>query len=246
MCQGLRDVSNLIWKLDRVLKGQSGDALLDTYAEERSDHVRELTTRIKAIGKVICERDPDAARERDARILAEGDGQPRTITRQEIVPPLRKGLLASRNDKAKGTLFPQPWVQTRSGRKLLDAVAGAGWRLILDGRNSTDTPQNVLNLAGDLDLQLITIDTSRNAPVGHDREPNDDIIELDDVLARWFDAHGCRAAIVRPDHYVFGTASDEKSLEALMADLHARLLPLAAGSPQPGYLPVSLHARTVS
>ena len=31
MCQGLRDVSNLIWKLDRVLNAQSGDALLYTY-----------------------------------------------------------------------------------------------------------------------------------------------------------------------------------------------------------------------
>ncbi len=52
MCQGLRDVSNLIWKLDRVLKGQSGDALLDTYEEERSEHVRQLTTRNKAIVNV--------------------------------------------------------------------------------------------------------------------------------------------------------------------------------------------------
>ena len=53
MCQGIRDVGNLVWKLDRVLKGQSGAGLLDTYAEERSEHVRQLTTRIKAIGHVI-------------------------------------------------------------------------------------------------------------------------------------------------------------------------------------------------
>jgi 3-(3-hydroxy-phenyl)propionate hydroxylase len=30
MCQGIRDVGNLVWKLDRVLKGQSGAGLLDT------------------------------------------------------------------------------------------------------------------------------------------------------------------------------------------------------------------------
>ena len=36
MCQGIRDVGNLVWKLDRVLKGQSGDGLLDTYGEERA------------------------------------------------------------------------------------------------------------------------------------------------------------------------------------------------------------------
>ena len=70
MCQGIRDVGNLVWKLDRVLKGQSGAELLDTYGEERSEHVRQLTTRIKAIGHVICERDPVAAEARDARILS--------------------------------------------------------------------------------------------------------------------------------------------------------------------------------
>ena len=90
---------------------------------------------------MICERDPEAARERDARILAEGGGQPRTITRQEIVPPLRKGLLASQDNGAKGTLFPQPWVQSEDGRKLLDAAVGAGWRLVVDGRHSPDASQ---------------------------------------------------------------------------------------------------------
>ena len=121
MCQGIRDVGNLVWKLDRVLKGQSGAGLLDTYGEERSEHVRQLTTRIKAIGHVICERDPVAAEARDARILAEGGGHPRTVTRQEIVPPLQKGLLAFPLHPAHGTLFPQPWIRTATGRRLLDS-----------------------------------------------------------------------------------------------------------------------------
>ncbi|WP_099514335.1 bifunctional 3-(3-hydroxy-phenyl)propionate/3-hydroxycinnamic acid hydroxylase [Microvirga ossetica] len=246
MCQGLRDVSNLIWKLDRVLKGQSGDALLDTYEEERSEHVRHLTTRIKAIGKVICERDPEAARERDARILAEGGGQPQTITRQEIVPPLQKGLLSSQDSKAIGTLFPQPWVRTEAGRNLLDAVVGAGWRLIIDGRHSPHTSQSIWKKAEDLGLHVIKVSFSSDASSGADRNAHDSAIELDGVLARWFDAHQCHAAIVRPDHYVFGTASDEESLSELMADLQARLRPTAAGSPYSDQPPVSLHARTAS
>jgi 3-(3-hydroxy-phenyl)propionate hydroxylase len=246
MCQGLRDVSNVIWKLDQVLKGQSVEALLDTYEEERSEHVRQLTTRIKAIGKVICERDPEAARERDTRILAEGGGQPRTITRQEIVPPLQKGLLASQDNGAKGTLFPQPWVRTEAGRKLLDAVVGAGWRLVVDGRHSPDIALTTQTKAEDLGLHVIKVGSSSDASSGADRNAHDAVIELDDVLARWFDAHGCHAAIVRPDHYVFGTASDEESLSELMADLQARLRPTAAGSPYSDQSPVSLHTRTAS
>ncbi len=65
MCQGIRDVTNLCWKLVSVLGGEAADELLDTYEQERSVHVRTLTQRIKQIGAAICERDPAAARLRD-------------------------------------------------------------------------------------------------------------------------------------------------------------------------------------
>ena len=66
MCQGVRDVANLAWKLSAVLRGEAGDRLLDSYGIERQAHVRELTSRIKGVGAVICERDPAKARGRDA------------------------------------------------------------------------------------------------------------------------------------------------------------------------------------
>jgi 3-(3-hydroxy-phenyl)propionate hydroxylase len=218
MCQGIRDVANLVWKLDRVLAGQSGDALLDSYGEERSDHVRQLTSRIKAIGHVICERDPVAAEARDLRILAEGGGQPRTVTRQEIVPPLQTGLLARPLHPAHGTLFPQPWIGTAKGRELLDAVAGTGWRLVLDARSAV-VP------AADIQAELIRLGVrpiriaSADAP-GHN---TDAFVEQDGVGASWFDRYGCGAAIVRPDHYVFGVASNDDALRKLLADLAAGL-----------------------
>ncbi|WP_420226447.1 bifunctional 3-(3-hydroxy-phenyl)propionate/3-hydroxycinnamic acid hydroxylase [Pigmentiphaga litoralis] len=78
MCQGMRDVANLSWKLGAVLRGDvhggAADRLLDSYGDERKAHVRELTSRIKAIGAVICERDIGKARARDAHLLAESGG----------------------------------------------------------------------------------------------------------------------------------------------------------------------------
>jgi 3-(3-hydroxy-phenyl)propionate hydroxylase len=217
MCQGIRDVANLVWKLDRVLRGQSGAALLDSYGEERGAHVRELTSRIKAIGHVICERDPVAAQARDARILAEGNGEPRTITRQDIVPPLRCGLLATAAHPANGTLFPQPWVRTKAGRRLLDAACGAGWRLVLDGGHGLATAAAIDDQARKLDMRVIRIATAPNALT------EDTIVEESGVVANWFHRHQCAAAIVRPDHYVFGVGMDMPSVCAMMSELSSRL-----------------------
>ncbi|MGY3451179.1 bifunctional 3-(3-hydroxy-phenyl)propionate/3-hydroxycinnamic acid hydroxylase MhpA [Bradyrhizobium sp. USDA 4353] len=204
MCQGLRDAANLSWKLIRVLRTESPDRLLDSYEAERSTHVRELTTRIKAIGRVICEQDPVAAAARDERILAEGGGVPRTITRQEIVPPLTTGLLAMKANAANGTLFPQPWIIRDGRRALLDTIAGTGWRLVLDGSapiNSANTPAEIIT---------ITIGGSG-------------LHEESGVVARWFERHGCSAALVRPDHYVYGVAKDAPELAALLSELNERL-----------------------
>lgn len=232
MCQGVRDVANLIWKLARVLDGRSGASLLDSYESERSRHVRELTTRIKAIGQVICERDPAAARERDARILAEGGGRPRTITRQEIVPPLAAGLLTERSDTAKGTLFPQPWVQTPQGHGRLDAVAGAGLRLVVEPTLAAELPPELVRQARALGLRLMAVSGSGEPPAG---APGIDVAveERDGVLAGWFARHGCRAALVRPDHYVFGTAAGAVELAVLIDELRAGLAAGAAAFHQP-------------
>jgi 3-(3-hydroxy-phenyl)propionate hydroxylase len=217
MCQGIRDVANLVWKLDRVLRGQSGAALLDSYGEERSTHVRELTTRIKAIGHVICERDPVAAETRDARILAEGNGEPRTITRQDIVPPLQRGLLATTPHAANGTLFPQPWVRTEVGRQLLDTACGAGWRLVLDAGSDLAAAPAIDDRARGLGMRVIRIGKAQGAATeGVAAEENG-------IVARWFGRHECAAAIVRPDHYVYGVGTDAPSLSAMMSEISSRL-----------------------
>jgi len=209
MCQGVRDVANLAWKLAHAVRHGDG-GLLDSYGAERGAHVRELTARIKAIGEYICERDPEAARARDARLLAEGGGTARTVTRQEIVPPLSTGFLARAPHPANGTLFPQPWVRATgsdgTGWRRLDAVAGAGWRLVLRGDVAAPAVPG---------LTALRIGGPGGLPGGME--------ERDGVLAAWFARHGAAAAIVRPDHYVFGAAADGAGLDGLLADLRARL-----------------------
>jgi len=215
MCQGLRDATNLVWKLDRVLKGLSPDSLLDSYTVERKQHVIELTGRIKLIGQSICERDPLAARQRDATILAEGGGKPLLITRQEIIPPLRAGFLSGHEGAGRGSLFPQPRILQRAAVRLLDKVVGSGWSVFIDGRR--DEAHSLLSLCTENpDASAAAVAPAGSGAAGM-------LEETEGVLASWFDRHRVIAAIVRPDHYVFGTARTASELRDLLHELDMRL-----------------------
>jgi len=194
MCQGVRDVANLTWKLTAALRsGGRHDALLDSYGIERGAHVRALTARIKEIGAVICERDPDRARARDAALLAAAGGDIRTVTRQDMIPPLTQGLLRGAS-AAVGTLFPQP--RLRQDGQLLDQVAGCGWRVVSQAPLPVEVAQRAAARA-------------RLVVVGADDE-------CDGVLAAWFARRACTVAIVRPDHYVYGVAAHPQALAELL------------------------------
>ena len=46
--------------------------------------------------------------------------------------------------------------------------------------------------------------------------------EADGVVAAWMERHGVHAAIVRPDHYVFGAAASPAGLATLLDQWHRR------------------------
>lgn len=203
MCQGVRDVANLSWKLAAVVKGEvigsAADALLDSYGRERKAHVRELTSRIKAIGAVICERDAVKARERDARLLAECGGVVKDTPRQDILPRLETGFLASQDTTGRGTLFPQPRLEDG---QLMDQRFGHDWRLVLDATFAAPPVSKGLTVVS-------------MGQAGHK--------ETEGAVQVWMTRHQCHAALVRPDNYVFGTASTEVELQALLKERDSAL-----------------------
>ncbi|HPA39740.1 MAG TPA: FAD-dependent monooxygenase, partial [Phenylobacterium sp.] len=124
MCAGLRDAANLAWKLGAVLKAGADDRLLDTYQQERDPHVRGFIGLAIGMGRVVCTLDPEAAKARDAQMLAQmASGAPPLPPAG--APPLQGGLLMSGAPGA-GEMFPQPWADG----KRLDDVLGAGAWLI--------------------------------------------------------------------------------------------------------------------
>jgi len=127
MCSGLRDAANLAWKLDLVLKGKAGDALLDSYQSEREPHVRQVIELAIAMGRVVCERDPAKAAERDRTMIAARAAQP-----GDAATPPQPGLAAGflHPSPRAGDLVPQPRDGAGARR---DAALGDGFCLLTRG-----------------------------------------------------------------------------------------------------------------
>lgn len=191
MCQGVRDVVNLCWRLDAVLKNEASESLLDSYGLERKAHVMELTTRIKGIGKIITERDVNKARARDAKLLQDCGGVVKPMPRQDVQPALSAGLLGAVIHPARGTIFPQPLLVLSDGSQVrMDDVYPAGWKIIF----SAEVQEDWVRLAHHHHLpELLSLKLGSS-----------ELTEAEGVLSKWFERHALQAVIVRPDHYIYG------------------------------------------
>ena len=190
MCSAMRDVSNLAWKLEAVLRGRAGEALLDTYESERAPHVHAFIELAVKLGDIIQTTDPREARERDARFKA---GQPEIF--EFPSPRLGPGVL--HGDAAPvGQPFPQPAL---ADGRLLDAHIGNRFAVI--GRAA------VVDGVSDETRKLWQ---QSDAVVMATREP---------VLLEWLDSHDVEAIILRPDRYILGLARTPGELDAVTACL---------------------------
>ncbi|HEU4960733.1 MAG TPA: bifunctional 3-(3-hydroxy-phenyl)propionate/3-hydroxycinnamic acid hydroxylase [Sphingomonas sp.] len=126
MCSGIRDAANLAWKIAAVVQGRAGEAILDTYQEEREPHVRAIIETAIAMGKVVCMLDERAAAARNRDMLARKASGAQDVS--VAYPDLRGGLLT--DTPRAGALFPQP--VTPTGERF-DSLLGTEATLV--GRN---------------------------------------------------------------------------------------------------------------
>jgi 2-polyprenyl-6-methoxyphenol hydroxylase-like FAD-dependent oxidoreductase len=208
MCSGLRDAKALAWRLNLVLQGLAGEALLDSYTPERLPHASALVEQSLAMGKVSCERDPVAAAERDRALRAAGGVEPWPF------PALGTGL--GHSDEGvfpplTGQLSVQGTVELDGRRGRFDDVVGRGFTLIVDGREGRDlapAPRAAFEALG-----------GRIADLGGR------VRDLDGRVTSWLRAHGAGTVLIRPDFYVFGALprpGDAPILvERLLSQIHA-------------------------
>lgn len=176
MCHGLRDIANLAWKMAAVARNGADPAILATYQPERDPHVRGVIGAAVAAGRYICELDRSKAAARDAKIRAQSASKGGE-TAADLIPPISTGLIFAGTPGA-GERFIQPVLA--DGKKL-DDLTGQGWRLFVREEGAGGQAHGITRVV------------AAGLPDGG-------------VLLDWLDARGVDAVLVRPDHYVFGTA----------------------------------------
>ena len=169
-------------------------------------HVTELTSRIKGIGKLITESDEDKARARDTQLLNDCGGEVKPTPRQDVQPALTSELLSPLEHPARGTIFPQPLLQGKDGHAIrMDEVFPAGWKVIF----SKNAEPDCFSVAMHHHLPNLQV-----AQLGVGQ-----LIELENVLDNWFSKHAVVAAIVRPDHYIYGVCNKLENLTQQLDEL---------------------------
>jgi 3-(3-hydroxy-phenyl)propionate hydroxylase len=244
---GVRDATNLAWKLTAVLQGIADDALLDTYDMERRDHAKAMIDVSVAMGRILSPTNKAVAGARDKlaaalnlvpaakRWIAEGRYKPKPRFHGgalvEAVGPAAEG-------QPVGQMFPQPRVDTRTEQNVrLDDVLGPWFSVLVWGNDPRQVfDQDSLDTLTRLGVKLVSVRPSTQlhwdaAPTGDPREALD-VTVIGDATGRlktWFDTHPVGFVVVRPDRYVAAAAVSQHAPSVTTA--LATALSLTPGDP---------------
>ncbi|MEU9049032.1 bifunctional 3-(3-hydroxy-phenyl)propionate/3-hydroxycinnamic acid hydroxylase [Streptomyces sp. NPDC048384] len=205
MAAGVRDVANLCWKLDAVLRGELLESVLDSYEAERKPHVKEITKRAVFVGRIITERRLAVTRVRDAVLpfLNRVPGFARLLQDSNWIPAAHyaEGLQARPRTKAAGHQIPQPWVTGPDGTRVrLDDVLAGRWLLL---HAEPPTPQPAWDRCGVPSLTVL--------PAGSCPAPGV-VVDDEGVLLPWMTERRATTLALRPDAYVYAAAPSAAQL----------------------------------
>ncbi len=188
LCAGLRDVQNLVWKLDFVARGLASEELLDTYESERKPHATFWVKTAADQAVMIQTTDPEVAARRDEFIRSHPEASAVPTS-----PALGPGLHEGDRDERAGKLSPQPLLA--DGTRL-DDMTGTHFVVAADWALYNALPAG-LKAALDEDGDTVTLL---------------DPLKVGEILA----AVGAEAVVIRPDHYILGVADTGDDLERLI------------------------------
>lgn len=213
---GMRDACNLAWKLALVVKGLAGEALLDTYEQERRDHAKAMIDLSVLAGHVLAppKRWQGTLRDGISWLLNYLPPVKRYFLEMRFkpMPQYAQGALvaeAGRKDSPVGRMFIQPKVQTEAGEQvLLDDVIGSHFAIVGWGTDPlwglSPTQIDAWRALGTRFIQVLP-----DVQLKAGREVRDGVIRVGDSTGRlkdWFGRHPASVALLRPDRFLAGLA----------------------------------------
>lgn len=216
MCAGLRDVWNLIWKLDSVLRGEAEESLLDTYEKERKPHVTDVIKLSMFLGNIICIPDQEKAAQRDALFLSENRPQ------MQPFPHLTGGFIAQNEEgqplPCAGLLSPHGTVRYQRRTARLDRFTDSGkFKLIINNDFAAQClDDNIREMLTLLDIQTVVVADKCFAK-------DNEYADTQGQILSFMNTHNVKALLVRPDHYLFAAAGNKTQLDDMLEQLARQL-----------------------
>ncbi len=201
MCAGIRDASNLAWKLAHCVKFGSDDALLASYQQERAPHAREYIETAISLGELIGTMDASKASAMSHSKPTSAASSEQTTNKKIASPEPRLGAAACfshphMNSEHTGFLFSQPCLL--DGTRL-DDFCGYEAVLIVCART--------LLGQGDLQDNALTLLFAEEHP----------------LLADELEKLGVLAVLLRPDRYILATAKKDEDIAGLANMLYPKI-----------------------
>jgi len=228
LVSGLRDVSNLAWKLAGVVQGRIREGVLESYDQERRPHARKIINLARFLGKLVMPSNRLAAALvhgaiRAIRILPAGRA---AFDDLKIKPPqvFDEGLFWRDRGGRRllaGSMFPQARVRVGDAPRasLSDDVLGTAWSLIGFGVDPERLADAALlarwkRVGGRIWQWRLSGEAGPIAPAGRCLHELENSVLPGSVSAGW-------VALVRPDRCVLaeGPAAELPALLGRALDL---------------------------
>lgn len=216
---GIRDATNLTWKIADVLAGRLAPSVLASYQTEREPHVSATVRMSERMGRVVMTTSARFAQRRDTmitRVLRTEEG--RAYLEQMRYRPTQRftdGLVvdADRHDGV-GTAIGQPLVFDTFDHTVrrFDDVLGDGWALI-----GVDVAENdwcaLESLVDRLGATTALLALGDHLPRTRRRL----LIDVDGAALREFAPYTNQFVLIRPDRVVAAAWSPRSNAEMLAA-----------------------------
>ncbi|MGD9701294.1 MAG: bifunctional 3-(3-hydroxy-phenyl)propionate/3-hydroxycinnamic acid hydroxylase [Acidimicrobiia bacterium] len=219
MNSGLRDATNLAWKLAAAARGVAGPDLVRTYDAERRPHAAEMVDFATKMGSMYRPRNTVTERLRDLVFrgvqLVPGGRDYILQMKYKPMPRYTEGVVAGVDRSSKsdpvGRMFPQPDVEAPGGRMRLDDAIGPWFAVLgLETDPSLLDPESVAWWRS-IGARLVHVARPRAHALGAPGPVGDDgdvltIEDVDGAFRDWRLARpGDEVIILRPDRYVAAT-----------------------------------------